>query len=554
MSNRSARRVRILPAPGAAAFLALLAVLVASSAAADFSFTETMTFSWHGNNMDGREYNDDYFDIKNRLNIQFTEKMIETLLRLDTMTMFDYDGKTPKAPAGREYTDDYRLERITGILKPAPRLKVTLGDTYAQLGNGILLSLRKIDELGMETTLRGVKIDYEPSIVSLSLMGGVTNTNNVDQQDNYFYEDPMDRIAAAQVAVRPHPRMKIQAQGLFLNWTEVKTGETLSPMAYGGGLLLWGNLWPGRITAEAESDVLWREKVAFVDGPDPGWGTEPFRGQAVYLKMHGIFGRLSLLLEGKYYENFLVTGSEFTDDNPITYNQPPTAERYDQEVNSNLSVYGGRLKADVKVLEDFIVYANLSAGDYVPLTEFAEGNGENRKAWYIHAYGGMKMFFNSGLSELSVSGGWRREMEPRFVPGQEEPEGWTRHMHIYHVEAKAVFYIAEGWSVRYSILHETWGKKLATEYHPWSRGTQILGVDLAGVMSLNAAFEYDTEFLKMPFDRNLYGWWEARVYPMQNLIVGVKAGMERGGLKCVSGICKRVPPFTGLLLSVIYRH
>ncbi len=534
-------------AAAAAVLLAFLVLLRSAPVAADFSFTETLTFAWHANNMDGADFNDDYFDIKNRFNVQFTEKMIETLLRFDTMTILDYDGKTPQAPAGREYTDDYRLERITGILKPARSLKVTLGDTYAQLGNGILLSLRKIDELGMETALRGVKIDYEPSIVSMSLMGGVTNTNNVDQQDNYYYEDPMDRIAAAQLAVRPHSRVKIQAQGLFLNWTELKGAETFSPMAYGGGLLLWGNLWPGRITAEAESDVLWREKVSLLEG------TERIRGQAVYLKLHGIFGPLSLLLEGKYYEDFNVTGSMFGD-GPIVYNQPPTAERYDQEVDTSLSVYGGRLKADVKILEDFIVYANLSAGDYVPLTELAEGNDDRRMAWYLHAYGGMKMFFNSGLSELSVSGGWRREMEPRFVPGQEEPEGWTRHMHIYHVEGKAVFYIAEGWSVRYSVLHETWGKKKATEYHQWSRGTQIFGVDLAGVMSLNAAFEYDTEFLKMPFDKNLFGWWEVKVYPMQNLIVGVKAGMERGGLKCVSGICKRVPPFTGLLMSVVYRH
>jgi len=532
-----------------AALFAACAVLVflPRPCAADTSFTETMSFFWHGDNMDGFGYNDDYFDIKNRFNILFLGKMLETSLRIDTMTILDYDGRTPEAPPGKKYSDDYRLERISGILKPVPGLQVTLGDTYAQIGNGILLSLRKIDEFGMEKALRGVKIDWSPSIVSLSLMGGVSNTNNVDQQDNYFLEDPMDRIAAAQLGVRPHPRVKIQAQGLFLSWTEEKSGRFFGPMAYGGGMLLWADLWPGRLTVEAESDLLWREKVSLLDEG------ELVRGEATYLKLQGVFGPVSLLLEGKWYERFQVAGSMFGD-GPIVYNQPPTAERYDQEVEALHDVYGGRLKADVKIIEDVILYGNVSAGDYASLTDVAEGGDENRSAWYLHTYGGLRMFFNAGLSELSLSGGWRREMEPKIVPGEEEPQGWSRHLHIYHVEAKVVFYIAEGWSIRWSLLHESRGKRKATEYLDYDRGTQILGLDLAGVMSLNWAFEYDTEMLKDPFDRNLYGWWEGKFYPMQNLVLVVKGGLERGGLKCVSGVCKHVPPFTGLGFSIVYRH
>ncbi|MFH1437044.1 MAG: hypothetical protein ABIJ56_15145 [Pseudomonadota bacterium] len=526
----------------------------ARPAAADFKLTETLSLKWHADNMDGVDKNDDYFDIKNRINVLFIEQWIETSLRLDTMTILDYDAETPEAPVGREYTDDYRVERIGAVLKPVQGLKVNLGDFYAQLGKGILLSLRKVDEFGMETALRGAKVDYTYKIVSFSVLGGVTNINNIDEQDNYFNEDPMDRVVGTRVSIRPHRRVKLQVHGLLLNWQEEKFQETFSPMAYGTGLMLEANLWPGKLTAEAEFDVLWRQKVTLDDATGTPGLNEYQRGEAAYLNVHGTFGPVSLLLEGKWYEDFLITGSK-VGDTTITYNQAPTTERSDQEVHADWNVYGGRFKADWRIFENLSIYANLSGGDYAPLTHVADGDDSKRLAYYLHTYAGLQMFWNSGLSELSVSGGYRREMEPKksFVP-EEDVEGWDKKVELYHVEAKLLYYVSSGWSIYYSLLHESWGRKLAVDFVNYSRGTQIIGVNLSGVMSLAAAFEYDTELLKSPFKRNLYGWLQAKFYPAESLVLVMKGGLERGGLKCVSGVCKNVPPFAGFKLDVIYRY
>jgi len=43
----------------------------------------------------------------------------------------------------------------------APGLELTVGDAYAQFGRGLTLSMRKIDELGIDTTVRGLKVSLE---------------------------------------------------------------------------------------------------------------------------------------------------------------------------------------------------------------------------------------------------------------------------------------------------------------------------------------------------------------------------------------------------------
>jgi len=547
----SPRRVLSIGTLPAALVFILACLLPASIPASDFRVTETFTFGWYGDNRDDMTLNDDYFDFKNRLNLTVVQEIIEASIRLDTITIFDYDLHDPGAPPGKTYRDDYRIERLTGILKPVSDLKLTCGDFYAQLGNGILLSLRKINEFGMETVLRGAKVDYASRYVSFALMGGVTNINNVDEQNNYFFEDPMDRIMGGRISFTPVRRLKIETHGLMLNWKETVRQEPVSPFLYGGGLLVGANILPGKLTAGAEFDMVWREKISqeLVEGV-PRLVSRYNRGEAAYLKLHGIMGPVSVLLEGKWFEDFDVSGS-MLGDMPVAYNLPPSAERVDQEVFSNITVYGGRLKTDVRLSDDFSIYANVSGGDYAPLTDVAAGEDVKRIACYIHTYGGFNMFFNEGLSQVSISGGWRREMEPDVL---DEENDWLWHKHIYHAEAKVLFYIREGWSFHYSLLHESMGERKAIEYVKYARGTQIIGFDLSGVMSLSAAFEYDTELLKKPFKKNLYGWWEGKFYPAKGLVLVAKGGLERGGLKCVSGLCRRFPPFTGFKLDVIYRY
>ena len=62
----------------------------------------------------------------------------------------------------------------------APGLEVTAGDAYVQFGRGLTLSMRKIDELGIDTTVRGGKIEWQADPFAATLVGGLANPNRVD--------------------------------------------------------------------------------------------------------------------------------------------------------------------------------------------------------------------------------------------------------------------------------------------------------------------------------------------------------------------------------------
>lgn len=66
-----------------------------------------------------------------------------------------------------------------------PGIDVTLGDFYAQLGRGMVLSIRKIDELAIDTTIRGGKVVLDRKFgkvrLGATLLGGQMNPLRFDE-------------------------------------------------------------------------------------------------------------------------------------------------------------------------------------------------------------------------------------------------------------------------------------------------------------------------------------------------------------------------------------
>lgn len=156
---------------------------------------------------------DNYFDYTNRLNIQVGYWRFRLNVRLDSQV---YAGVVQpgsvrstvvretnqygepldsNALIGRanEYLRELNTRYVPGIY-PAklslvyqqPGLEVTAGDFYAQLGRGLVLSVRKLDELAVDTTIRGGKIQASKSFGSFriggTLLGGQINPQRVDEQ------------------------------------------------------------------------------------------------------------------------------------------------------------------------------------------------------------------------------------------------------------------------------------------------------------------------------------------------------------------------------------
>jgi hypothetical protein len=89
----------------------------------------------------------------------------------------------------------------------APGLEVTVGDAYAQFGRGLILSMRKIDELGLDTTVRGGKIAWQADPFAFTFVAGFANPSRVDEATGraLFLPEPTPPLPGAMSPPTPPP-------------------------------------------------------------------------------------------------------------------------------------------------------------------------------------------------------------------------------------------------------------------------------------------------------------------------------------------------------------
>jgi hypothetical protein len=178
--------------------------------------TNTSILNYHFNNRNTADANistlldDNYGEWLDRLNIQVSWWKLRAGVRIDGATFF------AKPPASRlrnfatfgwglptndphERLDHenqlygdlhtrflrayYPSKLFVGFAQPG--LDITVGDFYAQLGRGLVFSARKIDELAVDTTVRGVKVVADHDFGGFRLAGtffvGQMNPLRIDE-------------------------------------------------------------------------------------------------------------------------------------------------------------------------------------------------------------------------------------------------------------------------------------------------------------------------------------------------------------------------------------
>lgn len=153
--------------------------------------------------------NDTFGYFTDRLNVQAYYWRFRAGVRLDVLTYFDLlddadlaaiaKERLPDATGAEryEYENAFRRELHTRYLNTiypaklflgytAPSVDVTVGDFYAQFGRGLVLSVRKQDELAIDTTVRGLKAafkkSWEDASVAVTALAGQMNPVRVDDQ------------------------------------------------------------------------------------------------------------------------------------------------------------------------------------------------------------------------------------------------------------------------------------------------------------------------------------------------------------------------------------
>src|SRR5687768_9066063 len=153
----------------------LIGVLWTSSAEAGrFDLTSTTLAGWHTDR--------GYGELFERLNVVTGTDAWSMSFRLDTVTFL-----SESSPLIR---DRYTFERAS-VGWAGRSIEVTAGDSYVSIGRGLALSLRTIDERGVDTVLRGAKLLVHEGPFSGTLAAGVSNTQNVDEATGKSVDDPI---------------------------------------------------------------------------------------------------------------------------------------------------------------------------------------------------------------------------------------------------------------------------------------------------------------------------------------------------------------------------
>ena len=698
---RPASRLAFLPL----SLLALLAPTSASAVEAELGgkslvvdVTNTSILNYHFNNRNTADNNittqldDDYGEWLDRLNIQVSWWKLRAGVRVDGATFFatptaarirslatiarpdgadlrprqDYENQIYGDLHTRFLRTYYPSKLFVGFAQPG--LDITVGDFYAQLGRGLVFSTRKIDELAVDTTVRGVKVVADHDFGGFRLAGtffvGQMNPLRIDETSgrrlhgdgsplffgfpragdlstfNYdaagkpvlgvqpgtpsYLEDTvlgahleggtkrfviggnasvLARTSHAQDFLRcvdsgkeamidnPEQVCGQQFPQIPTNNDPAKAHNTI--VTYSGSLSIpsiarHGDLYmevAGQSLRDGQLTALAQAGVPATKAPDSS-------GHAIYASASFNAGPIAVSLEGKSYRNFFPLSSNIDTFNKnfgapeyslIRYNQVPTVEPvYNETISGgspDVCIDGGRGRIDYRFDRGTAIYAWLGRS-----SSWTELPGRNDAVCTVSEATRTNTWDTAVGTELALEGGkshvraWvgarTTDIPGATAPGQEPTfyrEGYIRYdlvkhlterfslqMQGFHRRRYEPFSFSEAWTEGENYTALQWSPHFSavlgyeyeykptihcrSDYHDEKGAHQ--GVDLCHYLNGGLTFRANLSDGGTPTERVL-----GRIFDT----VSVFVGQRRGATRCVSGVCRRFPPFEGAKLEITSR-
>ncbi len=552
----------------------------------------------------------------NRLNLALRWKEWTVATRLDSSVYWlrPEDRTIPAdqasdvaRDAGSRYVNSIYPSKLWASYQ-TKKLEVTIGDAYAQFGRGLILSLRKLDELGVDNTVRGAKVVVNVAPVSLTALAGLGNPSRVDESTGraLFFPKPLpgtttgtpifgtDRITGISVeagkgmpvilgthAVRidrcaPFPyRGNGNIDDSFLAapfgaCDANDTGNFLDSLPKGGNPLLNADT----VMAASQSvsvPSLWGHGNLYLEAATQDWRStadptaEHTNGNALYGALSVDVGKVASTLEVKSYRNFsaipaAVNTGRATEFNNVFYSTPPTTQviTMDSEFGFfNRCVDGGRLRSNVRTGEGMLLWA---AGAYYYTKSEIEGGGcdafgrtvtalpraEQTQDRVYEGNLGMEHSFDKDKSQLVLTFGARDDIKVDGKTEYSELYGW--YTLTKHLKGPISIEVNGQHRLRFKENgNRTSGPNAEDE--PWVQGQHYTMLKIAPKWVISQGVEYTTQrgFAPVYINANLL----YRFSSESN--VKVLVGEQRGGLKCVSGICRIFPSYAGARVEVTLR-
>jgi hypothetical protein len=555
-----------------ASLCALLCLAAAGSARAqlfsvgdvDFSLTESLYADLHRSyrvQIGDETY--DYFDLKNRLNFTARSRFWQAGLRLDAALFSgpgsgtageDFDQQFLQGLDASGANADIRLEKIYARYRKGS-IGIEVGDVYGCLGKGIAFCVKKVDELSTDTSLRGLKIDYNGRQVGATLVGGLANIVNVGDKVEQFLPDPNDVAGGAEIRYAPVYWLRLSGHAGLL-YDRLELGEMDLP---------------GFITTEEyeEDDALRRQLLTTVGptihvtdlfghgtllveynavlqswtGGDADDAPDSHIGDALYAGATFNWDIVHLVGEMKWYESHLEEGASAVNfmgtkvEGPsgevdfVYYGVLPPLEDENLLFRNDRpwDVVGGRLRADVEVPPTkggvaWVSYAHFVDTDVGPelTSDYA----------VKHVMGGWEQRLDSLSISANVSGGYRMEDYHFTKENMWHVEGDV-HLpiagpHSLELAGRREAYEQPDFGVEYSLVQST----TTYSFAPW--------------LGLSYTYEYSDQPGPNPATRGHFHSGEVIYRFMSGSYAKIFVGSSRGGLKCAGGMCRTFPPFEGV--------
>ena len=491
----------------------------------------------------------------------------------------------------------------------SPGLEVTAGDSYVQFGRGLTLSMRKVDELGIDTTVRGAKVQVSKDPFAVTVVAGFANPSRVDEAtgrslfvtNNLVAGDPRQAVFGSDRLVG----IDLQAgRGLPVTLsTHAVQFTRCAPYHYQGnsvdtdfssdaGTVMFGtcdtaatDTWlsslndvPRGIKAHDITMIgqslevpslgghgkLYIEAAAQQRQSDLPGQTTNTNGNALYATLAFDAGITNTTLELKSNRNFYTVAASVGQTGPefaiVAYSFLPPAESFnmlDAEGTGdfNACVEGGRLREDVSIGKDLLVYGQgvfafsqteqpTGACDAAGHTISSVPASQVQDIVY-DGVGGFEFAFDGSLSHIHASVGARDDTRENGVFQYREQ----------HLEYSFAKYVGGPWSVevqgRYRHREEQGFNQDPNTYayNYWTEGENYVALRMAPKWVFTQGFEYTT----MIGQPRLYFNGAVLYKFTSSSNVRIFGGEQRGAFRCASGICRLFPAFEGARVELTLR-
>jgi hypothetical protein len=622
--------------------------------------TETTVVAQHFGARTGEDPNYyGYFDWLNRLNVQLSWWRFTVGLRLDSAVYGNRPAGEPEcggswilpclspanaAPAQRQALAVQETSQFQNAIYPAklwlsynsPGLEITAGDAYVQFGRGLILAMRKIDELGLDTTLRGGKFAWQGDPFAFTFVAGFANPSRIDEATGRQLFLP---LAPPAPLTGPPPMPPAAgttlAQPLYgsdrVIGFDVQAGRGLpvtlsthavrysrcSPVHYDAegdpydspnnapfgscdttDNQIWLSTLPSgygpMINASEVSMVgqsleipsLWGHGKLYLEGAAQNRYHDPTTSNAAVLNLppnadgNALYGALSVdagpvtnTLEVKSFRNFYpmvgaVDVSKAIEFGNVVYSIPPTTEAISQDSELGFfsaCVNGGRLRSNVRVSKDLLVYG---AGAYYhsqteTLSATCDSSGHTQpgpestvaqaQTYVWDGLAGIEWFFDDHLSHVFASTGVRDDVTGQNVAFYHELHG--EYAMTKHLSGPYSLELTGHHRLRYEENQNNQGPNgvscmgVGCQFKPWNEGDNYVALKVSPKYVFSQGFEYTTLEGLPP----LYFNGSARYNFRSDSSVVLFVGEQRGGLRCISGVCRVFPAFEGMRMEVTVR-